>query len=418
MLIALPRNEEETFLIAERHAKPQSRPRTVVHIAGSFGVGGTERQLVTLLGRQDRARWRPRVICFRKNGGLLASMQDIGVDPIEIALDKTLMRPSVALTILRVAARLRAERAELVHCHDLYSVLLGVPAARLVGVPVIASRRDLGHHVTGLQRPFLNLALRSASVILANAASVAAQLEHDDHISPAKFAIVPNGIDVAAFDVAARTLYAPAPMADGGRPTVLTVARLTYPAKGHDDLIRAAALVRKHADVRFALVGDGPREAAMRRLVAELHLEDHVHFLGRRDDVPALLCRADIVCHPSRMEGLPNAVMEAMAAGKPIVATAAGGTPELVQDGRHAVVVQPERPEALAAGILKLVEDRGLGARLGAAARARVEETFSVEALVARLDRLYERLLGDPPRAVSGRRPHLAVEKEDTRWSS
>src|SRR5215470_3410164 len=191
---AFRQTEEPTFAI------PTVRPRTVVHIAGSFGVGGTERQLITLLRGLDRARWRSRVLCFRKTGGLLERVQELGFDPDEVPLHNTLMRPHTAIAILRLAARLRAEGAALVHCHDMYSVVLGVPAARLAGVPVIASRRDLGHHVTALQRPFLRLAMRSATVVLANAATVAAQLEMEEGLAPHKMAIVPNGLDVAVFD--------------------------------------------------------------------------------------------------------------------------------------------------------------------------------------------------------------------------
>jgi len=292
-------------------------PRTVAHVVSSFGVGGTERQLVTLLRALDRRRWQPRVICFRKVGGFLGAVQDTGVDPVEVPLGSSLLRPHTALSVARVAAQLRADGASLVHCHDVYAALLGVPAARLLGIPVIASRRDLGHHVTRIQRPALNLAFRSATVVLTNAATVASQLERDEKIRAGQIAIVPNGLDVRAFDAAAAHLAAPAPIGDGGPTTVLTVARMTYPAKGHDDVLRAAAMVRKRADVRFVLVGDGPRETPLRKLTGELGLESAVHFLGRRDDVPALLARADVVCHPSRMEGLPNAVMEAMAAARP-----------------------------------------------------------------------------------------------------
>lgn len=368
-------------------------PRTVAHVVSSFGVGGTERQLVTLLRALDRRRWQPRIICFRKIGGFLGAVQETGVDPIEVPLGASLLRPQTAFSVARVAAELRACGASLVHCHDVYAALLGVPAARLLGIPVIASRRDLGHHVTRIQRPALNLAFRSATVVLTNAATVASQLERDEKIRAGQIAIVPNGLDVRAFDEAARHLAAPAPLGDGGPTTVLTVARMTYPAKGHDDILRAAAMVRRRADVRFVLVGDGPRETALRKLTGELGLDGAVVFLGRRDDVPALLTRADVVCHPSRMEGLPNAVMEAMAAARPIVATAVGGTPELVQHGKHGLLVPPERPEELAAAILELVADPARGARLGAAARARVEESFGVDALVARIDRLYENLI-------------------------
>src|SRR5262249_36332120 len=172
--------------------------------------------------------------CFRKTGDFLKLVQEAGVDPIEVPLGSSLLRPQTALSVTRVAAQLRADGANLVHCHDLYATLLGVPAALVAGLPVIASRRDLGHHVTAIQKPALHLALRSATVILANAATVASQLERDEKIRASQIAIIPNGLDVSAFDEAARHLGAPAPVGNGGPPTVVTVARMTYPAKGHD----------------------------------------------------------------------------------------------------------------------------------------------------------------------------------------
>lgn len=364
-------------------------PNIIAHVVTSFGVGGTERQLVELLRGLDRRRFEPRLICFRKTGPFLKDVQELGIDPDELSLGGTLLRPQTAIAIARLAAWMRTQQAALVHCHDVYSVLLGVPAARLAGIPVIASRRDLGHHVTALQRPLLRLALRHADRVLANAATVASQLEHEDDVPAHRLAIVPNGLDLAAFDQRAQTLEAPAPIADGGPPTIITVARMTYPAKGHDDLLAAAALVRRERAARFLLVGDGPREAALQARARELGVADIVHFLGRRRDIPALLTRADLVCHPSRMEGLPNAVMEAMAAARPIVATAVGGTPELVRDGVHALLVAPEAPETLAHALLELLDAPARGRRLGRAARERVEHCFSLEALVERVARLY-----------------------------
>jgi glycosyltransferase involved in cell wall biosynthesis len=371
----------------------EPRPRTVVHVVTSFGIGGTERQLVALLRGLDRSRWTPRIICFRKTGGFLKDVRQLGVEPTTLALARSLVRPQTALAIGRLAAWMSEQTPALVHCHDLYAVLLGVPAARLAGAPVLASRRDLGHHVTALQRPMLRLALRSATMVLANAATVASQLEHDEGVPAQRLAIVPNGLDVAAFDAAARV---PADLEPFAGPTLVTVARMTYPAKGHDDLLHAVALVRAQVPaLRVLLVGDGPREHELRRLASVLGLDDVVRFLGRRDDVPALLARADLVCHPSRMEGLPNAVMEAMAAARPIVATAVGGTPELVQDGVHGLLVRPEEPEELAQGILTLLADPARGARMGRAARARIESSYGLEALVARVERLYLQIARD-----------------------
>jgi glycosyltransferase involved in cell wall biosynthesis len=376
-------------------------PSTVVHVVTSFGVGGTERQLLELLRGLDENRWRSRLICFRKSGALLPEVQKLGHNPRPLPLGGTLLSPHTAVVVARLARWIAEERAELVHCHDLYSVLLGVPAARLAGVPVIASRRDLGHHVTAVQRPMLRLALRQATRVLANAATVASQAEREDGVPAARIAIVPNGLDLPRFQARARALDAPAPpLGTAGPPTVLTVARMTYPAKGHDDLLAALPHVLRELPARFVLVGDGPREAELRSLAERLGIGRAVTFLGRRADVPALLARADLVCHPARMEGLPNAVMEAMAAARPLVATAVGGTPELVQDGVHGLLVPPEDPGALAAGLVSLLRDRDRAARLARAARARIEASFTLEQLVARIDRLYGEMIGrreDPP---------------------
>src|SRR5262249_18508293 len=148
----------------------------------------------------------------------------------------------------------------------------------------------------------------------------------------------------------------PDPFAGAAGPTVLTVARMTYPAKGHEDLFEAAARVaRTRPDVRFVVIGDGPREGELRAAAARLGVAGNVVFAGRRSDVPALLARADIVCHPARMEGLPNAVLEGMAAARPVVATAAGGTPELLHDGVHGLLVPPGAPGALADALLAVL---------------------------------------------------------------
>jgi glycosyltransferase involved in cell wall biosynthesis len=374
--------------------------RTVVHLVTSFGLGGTERQLLELLRGLDATRWRSRVICFRRGGPLLAEVIKLGHDPRTLPLGGSLMRPHTAMVVARLARWFREEGAELVHCHDLYSVLIGVPAARLAGVPVIASRRDLGHHVTAVQRPMLRLALRQATRVLANAATVASQVEREDGVPASRIAIVPNGLDLPRFDERARRLEAPAPLSPG--PTVLTVARMTYPAKGHDDLLAAVPLVRREVNARFVLVGDGPREVELRRLAEETGAAPGVTFLGRRTDVPALLARADLVCHPARMEGLPNAVMEAMAAGRPLVATSVGGTPELVKDGVHGLLVPPEDPPALAAAILELLRDPARARGMAAAARARIEASFTIEALVGRIDRLYGEMIAPARPAAVG----------------
>jgi glycosyltransferase involved in cell wall biosynthesis len=191
------------------------------------------------------------------------------------------------------------------------------------------------------------------------------------------------------------------PAADGVReefgiparaPVVGTVANFRH-TKGHGYLLQAAALVRRTVpDVRFLLVGQGPLEAEVRREVQRLGLGGTVIFAGFREDVPRLTAAIDVFALSSVHEGLSIALMEAMALGKPPVVTRVGGLPELVTDRRHGLLVPPADPPALAAGILSVLQDADLRARLGEAARLRAAD-FDIRTAVRRMEQVYADLL-------------------------
>jgi glycosyltransferase involved in cell wall biosynthesis len=368
--------------------------RTVLHLVTSLNFGGTERQVAELLRGLASTRWRAELVVFRKTGGFLPDVQALGLDPIHLPLAGSLARLRTLGAIAALAARLRRAGARLLHCHDVYAAIVGVPAARLAGVPVVTSRRDLGHHLTRELAAALRVSMSLSTCVLANAATVAAQTEREAGVPASKLAVVPNGLDLERFDRRTLALDGPAgPLARPGCATVVTVARATHPAKGHDDLLDAAALVRRVTPTaRFLVVGNGPRQTELEERARATGVDDIVTFLGKRADVPAILRRADLVCHPSRSEGLPNAVLEAMAASRPIVACAAGGVPELVQHDAHGLLVRPRAPAELAHAIVALLRDPAHAARLGLAARQRVEAHFTLDRLIERIDRLYERL--------------------------
>jgi glycosyltransferase involved in cell wall biosynthesis len=369
--------------------------RTVVHLISALNVGGTERQLVELVrGLDARSTWRSRIVCFRKTGALLDEVRALGLEPSTLSLHGSLRRVGTLLVVARLASWLRRE-ASVLHCHDAYAVMVGVPAARLAGVPVLAARRDLAHHLDRPQRLALRGALALSTRVLANAATVAAQAAREDGVPAARLVVVPNGIDLGRFDERTARLLSPVPPELGNGPTVLMVGRMIHRAKGHDVLLEAAARVRRQrSDVRFLVAGDGQREAKLRARGAELGLAEHVRFLGRRADVPALLARADVVCHPALAEGLPNAVLEAMAAARPLVATTAGGTPELVRDGVDGLLVPPGDPGALAHALLLALTDPSRD-RWGRSARRRVEEQYTLDRLVDRTEGVYDALAED-----------------------
>ncbi|MFH0899828.1 MAG: glycosyltransferase [Pseudomonadota bacterium] len=388
-----------------------SHAGTVFHLITTLHTGGTERQLVELLRALDGSRWQCRVATLRPSGQLLPEVLGLGIEPVPLPLPRTLVHPWTPGVILGLAVAIRRQQAVLLHCHDYYSALVGVPAARAAGVPVIVARRDLSHHLDWPHRLALRIALHQATLVLVNALAVADQVRSSYGVPSAKLVIVPNGINVTEFLTRAAAPPTPPLEAGAGTAKVLTIARLTHAAKGHDDLLQAIAILKRSAHpVHFFLAGDGPREPELRETCARLGIQRMVSFLGYRHDAPALLAQADIVCHPSRQEGLPNAVLEAMAAGRPVVATRAGGTAELIEDGKNGILVPPACPTMLADAIVRLLCDRVAASRLGTSARARVAKEFTVERLAGRIDAIYGALSStpSPSLSMSGLRPLAA----------
>lgn len=189
---------------------------------------------------------------------------------------------------------------------------------------------------------------------------------------------IANGVEVAALERAAEAPL-PAGVPAGDAPLVVCAARLEA-VKGVEHLVRAAALLPR---ARVAIAGDGPLLEQLRELAVELGLSDRLALLGRVTPVAPLLAAADVVVLPSRSEGLPMAALEAMALGKPVVASRVGGLPEAVEDGVTGVLVPPSDPDALAAALAELLGDPERARAMGEAGRARVLEGFTAERMVA-----------------------------------
>jgi glycosyltransferase involved in cell wall biosynthesis len=176
-------------------------------------------------------------------------------------------------------------------------------------------------------------------------------------------------------------------------PVVMNIGALV-PHKGHRHLIDAAAIVRRDVpDAHVVILGEGTLRATLEQQVRHLHLDRHVLLPGFRADVLAVLKSADLFVMSSETEGLGTSILDAMACGKAVVGTSAGGIPEIVEDGVTGLIVPPRDPEALAAAITKLLVDEPLRARMGAAGLARVRERFTVDRMIEGTLRVYERVL-------------------------
>jgi len=366
----------------------------VLHVVDCLNVGGTERQLFELLRRLDRTRFRPLVACFKSGGELLPKLRELGLSPVEFPLRGSLVQPNTAWQIARMARLCHRENVSVVHAHDFYSNVIGVAAASMAGIASIASRRDLAHWLSGTQRRALRLACRLADVVVANAGAVADQTARELGVSDDKLVVVPNGIDVASFDLQAfRTPDPLLPPVGMEMPRVAMVASMHLPDKGHGDLLAAAALLKQRGRrAQWLLVSDGALRPALEQQAHALGLDGDVFFLGRREDVPSVLVRCDVVAHPSWAEGFPNAVLEAMCAARPVVATRVGGTAEVMVDGETGLMIEPHLPEMLASALERLLDDPLAAHVMGLRGRRRVEAVYSIERMCHTIERMYEAL--------------------------
>ncbi|MFN8525923.1 MAG: glycosyltransferase [Chloroflexota bacterium] len=368
-------------------------PERVMYFTDSEGYGGAERALLILLEGLDRERWSPSLVCHDSPG--LARVVDAAR-----SLDvRVLLVPPMPLG-LRGAARLPSlwrvlgrERPSVFHAHLTWPLgckqaLLGAIAAR---IPAVFATLQLFVDApytrwTGVQQRWIARGLTRYIVV---SAEVARRVHAAFGIDPGRLAVVHNAVPILErSDNATAAARTPFPE-NGNRPVVFTAARLD-PQKGLDYLIGAAALV---PEAMFLVAGDGPERGRLDALVQDRGLSGRVKLLGHRDDVPDLLARCDVFVLPSLYEGLPLSVLEAMAAARPVVATAVGGTDEAVADGETGLLVPARDSEALASGIRRILGAPALARRLAAAGRERVEREFSATAMVAQVTGLYESAL-------------------------
>jgi len=301
--------------------------------------------------------------------------------------------------LCRVRRLIRSFDPQIVHTHLLRADLYGGLAARLAKVPVVLSsvyavgsyRRDKVRRLDGLLD---RMCRRLATDALAVSEAVRADLIERLGWPADRVNVVRTGTTFPdeSPDQAARRCIRQEWRAGDSAPLVLTIARLSY-EKGIDVLIRSAGIVhRELPTARFVVLGEGPLKSALDRQIRDLGLTGVVHLAGFRPDVDAALAAADLFVLPSLMEGMPNAILEAYAAGRPVVATSAGGSSEAVDHERSGILVPPHNAEALASAVVRVLRDEPLRRRLGRAGRAWARERFSIERVVGRYETLYERL--------------------------
>ena len=356
----------------------RSRVPIAIYLS-SFHPGGTERQTIELIRRLSRECFDVHVACFHREGAWLSRAEECAASISAFPIHG-FRRASTFKQAQAFGRWCRQVDIKAVYTADLYANVFGLPTAAMAGVPVrIASRREINPDKSSGQIALQRAAYACAHRIVANCQAAADRLL-EERVPGSRIRVIPNGIETSRY-----------PERPQGRPIrrIVTVANLR-PEKAHEVLLEAAGLVlRRWPEIEFDIVGDGPRRRDLEALAQRLGITGSIRFLGHCEDVPALLGDADLFVLTSRSEAFPNSVLEAMAAGLPIVATRVGGVRELIEHQRTGVIVLPDDPRALAYALLDLIQWDAHAAALGQAARSAVRARYSYDRMVAAYEGLF-----------------------------
>jgi len=371
------------------------RPLPIAIAIHSFQPGGTERQMTELVRRLDSRRWQVHLACLRRHGAWFDRAAEFAASVAEFPIT-SFSRAATFGQMRRFARWCREQQIAVVHSSELYSNIFFLPGAAMAHVPVrVGSRREIAAGKSAAQIAAQRGAYAFAHRVVANAQAAASRLRREG-LAASCISVVPNGLDL--------TRFAPRQLPSKLRRIVM-VANLR-PGKGHATLIAAArSILERFPDARFELIGDGTEREALEQLVRARGLTGAITFAGHSENVPERLAAADLFTLPSESEAFPNAVLEAMAAGLPIVASAVGGICEVVQPHRTGLLVRPRDPQALADSICRLMTNSQEAHALAAGGRSLVESQYSFDRMVSSIERLYEEEL-------SRRAPERAVQSQ------
>jgi glycosyltransferase involved in cell wall biosynthesis len=346
----------------------------ILYLVGELGLGGLQRQLCALLERMDRNRYRPAVAVwnFNEDEPYVREIRKLGV-PLHCVSGKQ-SRLSKLWAFRRLVQQLKSE---VVHSYSFYTnfaAFLATVGTKTISIGSVRSNFNRDKKNSG---PVLgNLNARWPRYSIFNSSASAQNARHSKSLFvPPQMLVVRNGLDLQRFQIS--------PLSNSGPVRIVGVGSL-LPDKRWDRLLRATSELKKRGlNFEVKIAGTGPLKQELEQEARELTLNDHVSFVGHTKDIPKFLSNSTFLVHTSDAEGCPNAVMEAMACGRAVVATDAGEVPFLVDDRKTGFVVPLGDDAALVEQLAKLITDHELSAQLGIAGRAKAEREFGADRLVA-----------------------------------
>lgn len=384
-------------------------PLSVYKFLAQFGLGGTEMQVLGLARQFNSTQYALSFGCLRAGGTIARDYGAHGWNVAEYPI-RRFASIRAGRELLRLARELKVRSPKVLHSYNFYANVFSIPAARMAGVPcVIASIRDMGVYLTPNQLRVQRMVCQMADRIIVNAEAIRDWLIAGGYTAE-KILVVRNGVDIPVLENRSiRTRIRDELGIPSNAKVVMMVSRLN-PQKGVEYLIEAVPEILKEIpEAWFVIVGDVVMESAEEErkycegIVAkarELGVSERVVFTGLRRDVPHLLAAADLSVLPSLSEGLPNAVIEAMAAGLPVVASRVGGIPELIHQGHTGLLVPPGDIAALAKSMIALLANPFLRRRIGESARRHIQSEFSFQKMYQETIAIYHGVLEEKNHAL------------------
>lgn len=363
--------------------------KEIVYIIDNFKVAGAQGHLFKLVSALTTKNYSLQIVSLGANDENL--IKDIIVPVTNLKMD-CIWKLSFWLDFFRLINFLSKRKPSIVHTYLNTSNVFGVLAAKIAHVPIIiSSRRDLGQFRSGIIGFLERFTARLSDKVVCVSEAARKHCVEREGIPAHKTEVIYNGVEVSNF---LKLKADDRKLTTEDSYVVGIIATMDRVEKGHREFIEAASLVLKViSSIEFLLIGDGPLRNSLQSIVHSLQLDEKIKFLGKRNDIAELLLTMDISVNASYSEGMSNTILESMAVGVPVVATAVDGNLETVIDGQTGILVPVKEPKAMAQEIIKILSDKELAKQMGHNARKLVEEKFTLEQMVQNYIELYDKLV-------------------------
>jgi glycosyltransferase involved in cell wall biosynthesis len=353
-------------------------------------VGGAENLILTSIQQLDPNRFSSVLCCIQTKDILGEEAEQMGVHVIELGRLKT--KGYDRKIVGDILSLVRREKIDIIHCHLYHAAMYGRLAARIARIPAIVTVHNVYARPKWHRRMINRWLGAKTAKIIAVSEAVGKDIIHFDHAAPERVVVIPNGIDIKAAQSALTRDESRQNLRISRETKVIGCIGRLEEQKGHFFLLEALSTLRqKEGDCPHLLVvGDGSYKTLINERIEQLCLEDRVTMLGMRRDIADILNAIDLFVMPSLWEGLPLALLEAMAAGIPVIASKVGGVGEVLGQSEFGIALPPGNVAALSQSIASLMADPEHRATIGARGAARVRERYSSQAMVSHLESIYQ----------------------------